>query len=99
MFYRIRKYFTIKRNFRRVLKDMIKINEKDVKALHVSHYFGFVVDIYRFSESRFDRKELSTVYYLKGTDIVIHLNSSKSQGYYIEFKDEDNLPKTDKTDK
>jgi len=87
MFFRLRKYFAVKRQFSRIIKNAVRIDGKEIKSIHVGHWFGFVVNIGNYLESRWCSKQQSIVFYLKNTNIEVFLNSPKTQEYWIEWKD------------
>ncbi len=87
MFSRLKKYFALKKQFNKIIEDAVRIDGKKIKAIHINHWYGFIVNIGAYTESRWISKELATVFYLKGTEIELCLNSPKTQHYFIEWKD------------
>lgn len=72
----IREFFTIrakikgiKAEFDGLLKYLDELPNKDAHCVHLNRYFTRFIEIHKYTEHRFCKNELSSVYYLKGVRI------------------------------
>lgn len=85
MFCRLRTYLKLKRQFKRIITDAVKMDGDKIEAIHVGKILGFVVDVGQHIEYRMG----ATGFYLKGTNIKVFPHSEKTTEYFIEWKSDE----------